>query len=217
MFIVEPENDDTITGTVSGRNLVANFGKDSIGRITFAFKTITPHRMGTYTIPVSSSLHALPDQDAEVVTKSDSYKDCHWCGRRRHGRITLSRGQTERSTFSHSKILQTRLWDDPPYQGKYIAISKDEFRNLVIRFTAPGTMPGNSTVTLTAVGFPRFNVASDVIVSGNADKTFSPEGLMVIATIKPSGLQKGNTITFSIKTFDAPEVNPADNPASGCY
>ena len=49
-----------ITGTVSGRNLVANIGKDvATGSITFAFKTITPHRMGTYTIPVSSSLHVI--------------------------------------------------------------------------------------------------------------------------------------------------------------
>ena len=85
----------------------------------------------------------------------------------------------------------------------------------MIRFTAPGTMPGNSTVTLTAAGFPRFNVASDVIVSGNADKTFSPDGQMVIATIKPSGLQKGSTITFSIKTFNAPEVNPEADPLAG--
>ena len=54
VFITEAAD---ITGTVSGRNLVANIGKDSTNVIRFAFKTITPHRMGTYTIPVSSSLH----------------------------------------------------------------------------------------------------------------------------------------------------------------
>ena len=212
VFINEPI-DGTITGTVSGRNLVANIGKDSTAEITFAFKTITPHRMATYTIPVSSSLHviAASTEAAPIPIKITIGAVAGGTGAYT---VTRSNGALHFQT-PEDPVDDTP--NDPPYQGDYIAISKDEFRNLVIRFTAPGTMPGNSTVTLTAAvgGFPRFNVASDVIVSGNADKTFSPDGQMVIATIKPSGLQKGNTITFSIKTYNAPEVNPEATPAAG--
>ncbi len=198
VFIVEA---DGITGTVTGRNLVANIGKDTTNQITFAFKTITPHRMGTYTIPVTSSLHegaaAITITIGAVAAGSGAYT------------VTRTNGSLYFQAPDDPQDL------DPPYQGKYIAFSKDEFRNLVIRFTAPGTMPGNSRVSLTSVGFARFNVASDVILSGNADKSFSDDGLTVHATLKPSGLQKGGVITFSITSYNAPEVNPEAQPAAG--
>ena len=197
VFITEPAD---ITGTVTGRNLVANIGKDTTNQITFAFKTITPHRMGTYTIPVTSSLH----EGAAAITITIGTVAAGT------GAYTVTR--TNGSLYFQAPDDPQDL--DPPYQGKYIAFSKDEFRNLVIRFTAPGTMPGNSRVSLTSVGFARFNVASDVILSGNADKSFSDDGLTVHATLKPSGLQKGGVITFSITSYNAPEVNPdPDNPA----
>ena len=58
------------------------------------------------------------------------------------------------------------------YRNKYIVFSEQSLANLMITFTAAGTMPAGSILTLMSVGFDPFTRAdnAEVSLSGSATR-----------------------------------------------
>ena len=186
VFIVEPAG---ITGTVSGRSLVASIAKDADTTITFAFKTLAPPRSGVYTIPVgTSSVHTGGGNLTVIVGPAVAGS----------GKVTLTPLKPQPDTD-----------DDLPYEGIYVLNSEQVLTNLQVRYVAAGTMPKGSTVVLTSTLFPVFTRQdnTEVSVSGHIDAPVREERT-VTATVKNGGIQKGAPIVFTIKNYKAPKIAP---------
>lgn len=212
-------SDTTVTGKISGRNLVATVGKsaDSAAALSFHYRTLVPHRRGSYAFPLSSTpQHAIVDADADAIAKRGGrhYLDITV------GAVRSGAGKATLMRTSGGPFLQPSPSDKViPHEGKYLLVSEESLSNLVITFEAAGTMPKNSQVTLTLGTdegwiFTRDD-NSQSSVSGNVELARAAQ--ILTATVKAGGIQKGSRIVFTLKGLKAPKVEGTTEAEDGDY
>ncbi len=216
--------DGEISGRIVGRQLVFTVGKSAATSTVVAhYRALVPHLQHTYGFALtvdSGGQHAIvhststPTPNTQVNVRGGTpYLDIAV------GPVRSGAGTVTLARSSGGPFLQPAPGDaDLPHEGMYLLVSKESLSNLVITFTAAGTMPQNSTITLTLGGaavadgwaFTRDD-DSQSSVSGNVDLNRQPgspltTGKSLLATVKAGGLQQGARIVFTLKGFVAPTV-----------
>ena len=193
------------TGRVSGRSLIASFGKDADSTtVTFTFRTKTPVRAGTYRFPLSGQNYNTHTDttDTDQETFIEVIIGPVAAG---SGKVVLTPLTAEADTD-----------DNLPYEKQYLLTSEQVLTGLRITYTAAGTMPEGSTIIMTSAGFAAFTRqdAAEVAVSGHVD--VGREAQVVTATVKEGGIQAGATVVFSIPShYKAAKIAPTAAPDNG--
>ena len=146
VFITEPDPETAaITGTVTNRNLVVSAGKDVTSQnVTFHFRTVAPSRQGVYTFPVTVGPYARQEPLSLIIVVGPVANGAG------SGAITLVRTPT---SLNPEPIVEAADDMMPPYEGEYVLVSEESLANLVITFTAKGTMPALSVVKVVSTSF----------------------------------------------------------------
>ena len=214
------DDDLAMTGSIIGRHLVVDIGKNATGEVTFVFMTVTPPTMRRHGFELKSTAHAIVD-DADNDPPDDQDQI-----RKRGGRYYLDidvgpirSGASPDNNFTLSGGGALHLQPNPdekppPHAGMYLAFSNAPISNLRVSYKVPGTMPKDSTfiVTLVSAVDPdradrnlwELSRKSDASPSSNIELTTDDAGAVLTGKLL-STLQSG-TISFTLKRIKAPKV-----------
>ncbi len=188
-------NTGRTVGYVSGRNLKIKIPEGAAGNGTYTvvyYNATIPHRKGDYRFPITNA-------DVSFVQVSVYY-------------VANGSGKV---TFTSSVAKQGELKEgdvNHAYNNQYVAVSEQPLNNAVFRFEALGSMPKDSQVRVTMAGDAfmlgnRPNDDSTASVSGAGSPELARAADTVTATIKADGgIEKGSSITITIKGLKAPAV-----------
>ena len=152
----------------------------------------------------SVELPTAPDTRWTVV---DDLITVTWAGSGR-GTIALA-SHTPQGEVKIGEVLHG-------YNGKYVFVSKEALGDVRFTFTAPGSLPPETQFRVAMAGFSlmeRPNDNTTATVSGSGAPEIAREATMVTATVK-TPLERGNTVTITIKGLVAPEIMATDVPPS---
>ena len=202
-------------GEVNGRNIILTVPKvtaNTTHAFTVAYTGVTaPHFADTYGFPLTNAIDAdgadndATDNPAQVEVE---------VGPVNSGAGDIGLRWTAGTLYRHPNGDAESPNAAGDYRNKYIVFSEQSLANLIITFTAAGTMPAGSIVTLTSEGFDAFTRADNGEVSLGGSVTSKLDFLRaadnVTATVKggdaPQTLQKGDTIIVTIKNYKAPKL-----------
>lgn len=202
------------TGRISGRSLIATFGKDSTETVTFAYRSKNPRHAATYGFALSTQYHDITDGAADAINKR---------GGRFYLDIAVGSVPSGVGTFSItglSGVYKHPDVDPKSEKDKYFLTSKQSIAGLNFTFKAEGTMLKNSTISINAGdsggwgGFypgPAGSSAGKVTVSGTGfalDESTST-ATKVVVNITADRIEYGAVANIRIAGLEAPEIKGA--------
>ena len=198
--------EDTLVGEVNARSFVVRVPKDAAsGSVIFVYRAAVPKVQRTYTWTEISPRHNVtltPDPFQIVV-----------------GPAADGSGEKALARTNGALLLQPAPDDAVlAYEGRYVTFF-NEAMVLRVTYTPAGTMPENSTVTVTVPNtlatFTRLNDSTQVDVSGTVKtRTRANDGTnsSITAVVGGGGIGHTNPLVFTIKNANAPNPDPVTAP-----
>lgn len=202
--------DDDAIGTISGRTLVATFGKTATSAVTFVYRSKHPRLANTYAFALGTQYHDITDVADDDIMKR---------GGRFYLDIKVGPVDSGVGTFSVtglSGVYKHADVDPKSEKGKYFLASKQSIAGLNFAFKADGTMIKDSTFSIDAGtdgwgGFypgPAGSSAGKVTVSGTGVELDEANSTVTKVTVKITAarIEYGHTTNIRIAGLEAPEV-----------
>ena len=200
------KTETTLVGEIYARRLVVKVPASTTGSVEFVYRTPAPKVQRTYRWSYSAPRHtvtASPDPFQVVVGPAADGSGAAVLART-NGALHMQPAPTD-------AVL--------PHEGRYLTFH-GEAMVLRVTYTPAGTMPENSTVTVTVnaslATFTRLNDSTEVAVTGHV-KTITRAAQTVTAVVGAGGIGHTRPIVFTInnaKTAAAaspPAVVPIDS------
>ena len=202
------KDESGLVGEVNARSLVVRVPKDTTsGSVVFVYRSDVPKVQRTYTWTEISPRHNVTlTPDPFVITVGPAADGS--------GTIALAR--------TNGALLLQPAPDDAvlPYEGRYVTFF-NEAMVLKVTYTPVGTMPENSTVTVTVpntlAAFTRLTDSTQVDVTGTVKgRTRANDGTSssITAVVGAGGIGHTSALVFTIKNAKAPNPDPVTAPDS---
>ena len=211
LFDTPVTGDQAIAGSISGRNIRVDIGKartDSTG-FEIRYRALAPHLQDTYGFPLSSSAHTIQDTNIDNIEARGGafYLDIDVGALRSGaGKVTLSRTSKALNPQPSpgDKVLA--------HEGTYLLVSEESLADLVVTYEATGTVPVNSTITLTfgaQWSFTRNDDSQSSVSVSGGEVGLGRAAQVLTATVKTRALQNGAKVAFTLKGYKAPKIDGA--------
>ena len=187
----------TLDGDAFARRLVVNAPPGAAGSVTFVYRSPAPKIQRPYTWTVSAPRHTITTEVGGVA-----------------GPLTIDVGPAADGSGTLALAATSGFLHMQPAPGDAVLAHEGTWlthygEDLVLRvtYTPVGTMPENSTVTVTVAAnlatFTRLSDGGEVDVSGNV-KTRTRAAQSITAVVGPGGIGHTNSLVFTIKKAKAP-------------